>query len=271
MTSSQLILTAVCFDGYDVPLSVTPLTTVADVKQQIAHEMNFSPSHFYLTFEGDELEDIRVVVDAGVSDGDVLEIERSSKARALYKLGKLKPTTNNLLQEIKLFGQLVPTFIQAGTELNELSEYWTPLMAACHVGNIDAAQQLLKHKVDLHIRDSEGCVAMMYAACEDRLECLKLLIENGADIHRRDKDGWTALMHSAKMDGIDCLKVLLNEGSDINERDNSGWTALMHAAAEGCADSVRVLIDSESEVNAVCDNEMSPLMYCCSLTVSDTF
>eukprot|EP01060_Flectonema_neradi_P036341 TRINITY_DN6965_c0_g1_i1.p1 TRINITY_DN6965_c0_g1~~TRINITY_DN6965_c0_g1_i1.p1 ORF type:complete len:271 (+),score=57.57 TRINITY_DN6965_c0_g1_i1:78-890(+) len=269
--NSSLVVSAVCFDGSAVPISVTASTTAADAKQQIADEVGFSPSHFYLTFEGSELEDPTTVVSLGVSDGDTLDMERSSKARALHRLGSIEPTTANLVRDIKSFGQLTPTFIEAETELNKLSDHLTPLMAACGVGNIEAASHLISGGADLHCRDNEGCVALMYAACEDRVECLNLLIENGADVHKKDKDGWTALMHCAKMEGTDCLKSLLSEGSDDRARDNSGWTPLIHAAAEGSSDAVRMLLEHGSDVNAVCNNGLSPLMYCCDLTVSNSF
>lgn len=81
----------------------------------------------------------------------------------------------------------------------------------------------------------EGMTALMFAARNDRVECVKLLLTE-LGIHNEHRD--TALIEAAKNGSFSSVDLLMSEAT---KTDADGMTALMWAAAMGHRDIVAIL------------------------------
>ncbi|MGO9589038.1 MAG: TonB family protein [Candidatus Acidiferrales bacterium] len=104
----------------------------------------------------------------------------------------------------------------------------------------DPAKELIRHHINLEIRDKYGETALIRTVSDSIAE---LLIKAGADVNAHDNDGNTALIQAAENNFTDKLEMLVKApGIRVEQRNNKGETALMKAKAAGLADSIRVLV-----------------------------
>jgi len=104
----------------------------------------------------------------------------------------------------------------------------------------DAVRELIKHHINLEIRDNYGQTALIETVSDSTAE---LLINAGARLNAQDSGGRTALIMAAENNETEKLKVLLKTpGVDLEVRDNKGETALMKAKAKHFEDCVSRLL-----------------------------
>ena len=158
------------------------------------------------------------------------------------------------------------------------------LIDAVKNGNRETVRSLLKEKVPVNVRETDGTTALHWAARANDIETAQLLTRAGADVKAADRygitpislaaevgsaamiealvkagadvnvaqpNGETVLMTAARTGKPDALKVLLGHGAIVNVRENQfGETALMWAAAENNADAIRVLVAAGADKDA---------------------
>ncbi len=90
---------------------------------------------------------------------------------------------------------------------------------------------LLKRRVDVNAKDSEGETALSSAAGLNQTGIMRMLIRAGADVNARSSARETPLIEALAQASFDAAKVLLAAGADVNARDEDGRTAL--AIAKG--------------------------------------
>ena len=71
------------------------------------------------------------------------------------------------------------------------SDSWTPLHAAVHKNNKDAANLLITRGATVNIRDHSGRTPLHIAASNDSQTLIRFLLEKGADVNATDKRGRT--------------------------------------------------------------------------------
>ena len=79
------------------------------------------------------------------------------------------------------------------------------IIVAARNGNIDRVKELIRYKDKV---DRCGNTALIYAACNGRLEIVKVLLSHGADVNIANKYGHTALMYAVNDKHFKIVKVL---------------------------------------------------------------
>jgi len=134
---------------------------------------------------------------------------------------------------------LVKILLDAGANIN--ARGWDGETALFSLED-DAVQELIRHHINLEIRDNYGQTALIETVSGSIAE---RLIKAGANVNARDNDGETALICAAENNFVDKLEVLVKASEiRLEERDNQGETALMKARAKNLQDSVRVLVSA---------------------------
>lgn len=119
------------------------------------------------------------------------------------------------------------------------------LVTAARNNNIKLLNLLIKHGVDVNLKNDRGDTALTIAALHGNIEIIELLINNKANLNLPDDDNATALMHainSKSENKIEIVKLLIIRGADINKQDNNGATALLYAAYNHYATIIQLLI-----------------------------
>lgn len=136
-------------------------------------------------------------------------------------------------------GEVVTMLLDAGADIN--ARGWFGDTALFSLED-DAVRELVRHGINLEIRDNYGETALIETVSPSIAE---ILIKAGANVNARDKDGTTPLIQAAENNFVDKLKVLVKApGIRLEERDNKGETALMKARANNLQDCVRVLLSA---------------------------
>lgn len=91
--------------------------------------------------------------------------------------------------------------------------------------------------------------ALIAAAHLGNVEAVRILIAAKAPLNLVNNLGWTALMEAIVLGPgdrrhIDTLKALVEAGADVNIADRQGTTPLQHARRRGYTDMARILEDA---------------------------
>lgn len=178
-----------------------------------------------------------------------------------------------------------PEFIQelvdSGADINEFSNYFTPLQAAAHMENFELVILLLERGADVKApaRGEEGATALQFvcsweirstASMSRQSHLVRMLVAKGADVNApaNGEDGSTALQHiCANHSPVACHKrdfttrdmethihdlfiFLLESGADVNAAPGlRQMTALQHCAQQGRLAESALLIQHGAEPN----------------------
>jgi ankyrin repeat protein len=93
---------------------------------------------------------------------------------------------------------MVAFLVDKIADINGISKYGTPLMAAVYKRDV---------------------------------EIITILLENGADVNKADEKGTTALHYATMFNNVEIAEKLINAGAKANMKDSSGKTAYDHALA----------------------------------------
>jgi TonB family protein len=106
----------------------------------------------------------------------------------------------------------------------------------------EVVEELLRHHINLEIRDQYGQTALIETVSASIAD---LLIKAGANVNAQDNDGETALMQAAGDNLIDKVQMLVKApGIILEQRDNKGETALMKARAGRLPESIQALVSA---------------------------
>ena len=129
------------------------------------------------------------------------------------------------------------------------SDGTTPLLYAATLGIAQAVRILLDHGADPKATNRAGATALHYGAFDP--EIVKPLLRRGADPKAHTKRGNTPLhIAAAHPRGTPAVELLLAAGADVNAlgRSDEGMkiSVLMFAAATGNLETIRLLLESQT-------------------------
>lgn len=148
-----------------------------------------------------------------------------------------------------------------GSFINLIQRDRTPLTVACHLGDLNIVEELIKAGADVNLRDNTH--KPLTLACEEgHVGVVKLLIKAGANLNVKD-GSVTALTASCELGYIGIVDELLTSGADVNLRGDSN-TPLTFACEIGSLSLVKKLIEFGADVN-LADDYKTPLTTACGM------
>lgn len=175
----------------------------------------------------------RLLVSRGADLDAMVSIKRGEFVLNLPILAMAAFTENDLS---------VRTLLELGADVNEKGGYgFTPLLAACLMGNWDAAQLMLQtgasaDPVLLSIPEEPemgGTTPLILASAAGQVEIVRLLLQKGVDINRRSDAKTTALMVAERGGHTEVAELLRQQGATISETERQE----AEAAGKGGNDS----------------------------------
>jgi ankyrin repeat protein/cytochrome c-type biogenesis protein CcmH/NrfG len=118
----------------------------------------------------------------------------------------------------------------------------TPLHAACVLGDIRIAAELVAKGAPLNCTDVRGVSPLLLAVIGNHLELAELLIKRGADVNGRDGQGTGPLLAAVRAGSPGLAELLVKKKADVNAQDKGGTTPLMEATKAGLPLIARLLI-----------------------------
>jgi|GEM_PF-6706774 len=128
--------------------------------------------------------------------------------------------------------KVIPVLIENGANVHEKDgRGMTTLMLAAEYGNKNAAQELLKAKVNKNEQhDFNDYTALMIAVSENKHDLVQVLIDAKVNIDMQDENGDTALMLAVVNNQYAIVKSLLTAGANFELTNLDGKTALTFAS-----------------------------------------
>ena len=105
---------------------------------------------------------------------------------------------------------------------------YLPLTLACYNGNVDVAEFLASKVKNIDGLSSFG-TPLMAAAYKNQIQIVKVLLKHKANTNYADANGTTALHYAVINRSAIVVEELLKAGADKKLKDNRGKTALDYA------------------------------------------
>jgi ankyrin repeat protein len=113
-------------------------------------------------------------------------------------------------------------------------------------GNYDLLDYLIDNaRFDINDIDSEGKIAMHYAAESCNLEVVKYLVEKGADINDIDSEGKIAMHYAAESGNLEVVKYLVEKGDRVNVVDEECKGMIYYAVRSGNLKLIEYLVEEK--------------------------
>ncbi len=139
----------------------------------------------------------------------------------------------------------------------------TALHSASFAGHLQIVRLLLRHGVDVDIRDYADRTPLRFASESGHCDVVQYLIDHGADVNSQCAKHVTPLNWAAHGGHIDIVRVLLEHKADVNSKDDDGYTPLHDAWGDNPAGDypqvVRLLLEHGANTNARDNAHMTPL------------
>ena len=129
-------------------------------------------------------------------------------------------TANNQLK-------IVDCLIKNGANVNECTEYGSPLHTSVRENNSKITEMLLSNGADANAQNDWGQTPLHMISYRSSPEVVSILLKNGANPKATDDEGRTPL-HRGK--NAEIAKILIDSGVNVNQADNQGFNALHWAA-----------------------------------------
>ncbi|XP_057500235.1 ankyrin repeat domain-containing protein, chloroplastic isoform X2 [Actinidia eriantha] len=139
---------------------------------------------------------------------------------------------------------------------------WLPLHSLVASGEFYLVNALLKHDVDINIRDKDGQTALHKAIVSKKQAIFNYLLRESANPFVRDNEGATLMHHAVRTASSQMIKILLLYNVDINLQDNDGWTPLHLAVQTRRTDIVRLLLIKGADKTLKNQDGLTPLDLC---------
>ncbi len=135
-------------------------------------------------------------------------------------------------------------YIEAGADLNQAHNGYTPLLMASFCGQLYVVEMLIEAGVDVNARsqDHEECTALHCAAQSQDMELAQLLIRHNAAINAQSRKQTTPLLLAAQEGAFDLVKILIDLKADCEIADAHGVTPFYYAASENNLPMAELLI-----------------------------
>ena len=105
---------------------------------------------------------------------------------------------------------IVKFLVDKVDDINGISDYGTPLMAAVVKGNIEIIQMLLARNADTNVADANGTTALHYATLFKQTEIVKMLVKAGAKVDIKDGRGQSPRDYAVLNRNEQILKIFKN-------------------------------------------------------------
>jgi ankyrin repeat protein len=110
----------------------------------------------------------------------------------------------------------------------ESASGFTPLTIACYNGNLEVATVLAHRVRDINAISSFG-TPLMAAVFKNYVDITKMLLDLDADVNIADSNGNTALHYAVRFSYIEIVKLLISKNADIKLKDNKGFSPREYA------------------------------------------
>ncbi len=124
----------------------------------------------------------------------------------------------------------------------------TPLMKACHLGEISIVKELVVSGETLNAKNSDGNNALWLACVGNSVDAMTLLIDAGFVIDILTDNGATTLMYAASSGRAWAVERLLAAGADTALETQDGFTALDMASTAECLQLLRKPVQNRAAV-----------------------
>jgi ankyrin repeat protein len=108
----------------------------------------------------------------------------------------------------------------------------------------------LRYHRRVNEKDSDGRIALHFAAWRGNETVVRLLVDRGADVKAEDNNAETVLHRAASKGNEAVVRLLVDRGADVKAKDNYGKTVLHSAASGGNEAVMRLLVDRGADVKA---------------------
>ena len=162
--------------------------------------------------------------------------------------------------------QVVRYLLRHGVDVNiRNNENSTPLLLASWNGHRDVVQCLLDHEADLNLRNKFLNTPLILAAFFGHFDVVRLLLEHSADVNSQNDPGRTPL-HNAirctrfKADRPQMVRLLLKHGANVNARNKKHRTPLhLVSKRPELLDVLRILLEHGADLDVVDKDGKTPL------------
>ncbi len=138
----------------------------------------------------------------------------------------------------------------------------TALHWAAHLGDLKAAERLLRAGARPAAANAYGVTPLALAAASGHAAMIDLLLKAGAPVDAELPTGETSLMAASRTGILPAVEALLAHKANVNARERvMGQTALMWAVSEGHLPVVRALIAHGADVKAASTSGFTPLLF----------
>lgn len=125
-----------------------------------------------------------------------------------------------------------------------------PLVDAARNRDAAKVRALLREKVDVNARSSDGSTALLWAVHRDDAAIAEQLIRAGADVNTANDYRVTPLSAACTNGNAAIVEQLLSAGANPDAPIGTGETPIMTCSATGSVPAVRALIARGASVNA---------------------
>lgn len=125
------------------------------------------------------------------------------------------------------------------------------LLEATQNHNVEKVRCLLKQKIKIDEKDSQGRTALLVATRNNDIEIARLLIEAGADVNVQDQIQDSPLLYAGAAGRLEILKLILKAKPNFKIYNRFGGTALIPAAEKGHVEVVKELLKTSININHV--------------------
>ena len=131
----------------------------------------------------------------------------------------------------------------------------TALHSASFEGHLQVVRHLLRHGVDVNVRNTEDDTPLLFASWNGHQEVVQCLLDHEANLDLQNKHLQSPLILAAYSGHVDVIRLLLDHNVDVNSQNDSGRTPLHNAirCTRFKADRpqmVRLLLKHGANVNA---------------------
>eukprot|EP01041_Mallomonas_annulata_P005177 gene5177-10354_t len=153
------------------------------------------------------------------------------------------------------------TLISYGAYINNVDSYsLTPLMWACQQGFVDLIKYfIIDCDANIHAQDSQGRMAVHYAALSNLPKVLHTLREAEVNFDEFDLKGDTPLHLTAEQGYYEMAKTLLQEGAQSSIQNYEGNQPLHIAARYNQVSVMRILVAYDKHIGRVNYHHQTPL------------
>ncbi|XP_057317896.1 ankyrin-3-like [Microplitis mediator] len=146
--------------------------------------------------------------------------------------------------------ELVKILVNAGADINKISNHAMPLYWAVDKPNY----QIVKYLIDrnAHVNIIYNGTTLLYRAVEsESIKIVEFLLKNGAEVNAINDYGETSLTVAVNKDNLELVKILINAGAQVNLSNDKNYSPLHWAVQRSNYSTTQYLIEQGAEINSI--------------------